>query len=331
MIKPLVKAVVTGGAGFIGSHIVDSLIREGCNVVVIDNLSSGQKDFLREAMRSGRVKLVLDDLKDPNGGWVQEFKGADIVYHFAANPEVRVSMTNPRIHFNENVLVTFNVLEACRVNDVKELVFASSSTVYGDAKKFPTPEDYEPKEPISVYGAAKLASENLIVTYSIAYGVRSLILRFANIVGPRQSHGVIIDFIRKLRLNPTVLEILGDGTQRKSYLHVRDLISGINVALKALRNSGKPYEVFNLGNEDWVTVRRIAELVVEEMGLKDVEFRYKLATPDGRGWKGDVKFMLLDISKIKAYGWRPSMNSEEALRDAISAALTSQSLGVAGC
>ncbi len=322
MIKSLVKAVVTGGAGFIGSHIVDSLINEGYDVIVVDNLSSGRKDFLREAMRSGRVRLVLDDLKNPNGRWVQEFKGADIVYHFAANPEVRVSMANPRIHFNENVLVTFNVLEACRVNGVKELVFASSSTVYGDAKKFPTPEDYEPKEPISVYGAAKLASENLIVTYSIAYGVRSLILRFANIVGPRQSHGVIIDFIRKLRSNPTVLEILGDGTQRKSYLHVKDLISGINVALEVLRSGGKPYEVFNLGNEDWVTVKRIAELVVEEMGLKDVEFRYKPATPDGRGWKGDVKFMLLDISKIKAHGWRPSMNSEEALRDAIRAALS---------
>lgn len=318
----MVKAVVTGGAGFIGSHIVDSLIKEGYDVVVIDNLSSGRKDFLKEAMRSGRVKLVLDDLKVPNGRWVREFKDADIVYHFAANPEVRVSMTNPRIHFDENVLVTFNVLEACRVNGVKELVFASSSTVYGDAKKFPTPEDYEPKEPISVYGAAKLASENLIVTYSIAYGVRSLILRFANIVGPRQSHGVIIDFIRKLRSNPAVLEILGDGTQRKSYLHVKDLISGINVALEALRSSGRPYEVFNLGNEDWVTVKRIAELVIEEMGLKDVEFRYKPATPDGRGWKGDVKFMLLDISKIKAHGWRPSMNSEEALRDAIRAALS---------
>ncbi len=331
MIKSLVKAVVTGGAGFIGSHMVDFLIKEGYDVVVIDNLSSGRMDFLREAMRSGRVKLVLEDLKNPNGGWVQEFRGADIVYHFAANPEVRVSMINPRVHFDENVLVTFNVLEACRVNDVRELVFASSSTVYGDAEKFPTPEDYEPKEPISVYGAAKLASENLIVTYSVAYGVRSLILRFANIVGPRQSHGVIIDFIRKLRLNPAVLEILGDGTQRKSYLHVKDLISGVNVALKALRSGGKPYEVFNLGNEDWITVKRIAELVVEEMGLKNVEFRYKPATPDGRGWKGDVKFMLLDISKIKAHGWRPSMSSEEALRDAIRAALSSQSPGVAGC
>ncbi len=327
----MVKAIVTGGAGFIGSHIVDFLIKTGYSVVVIDNLSSGRKDFLREALRSGRVRLVQDDLKNSNGRWIHEFRGADIVYHFAANPEVRVSMTNPRIHFNENVLVTFNVLEACRINDVKELVFASSSTVYGDAKKFPTPEDYEPKEPISVYGAAKLASENLIVTYSTAYGVRSLILRFANIVGPRQSHGVIIDFIRKLRSNPTVLEILGDGSQRKSYLHVRDLISGIDVALKALRNGGKSYEVFNLGNEDWITVKRIAELVVEEMDLKNVEFRYKPATPDGRGWKGDVKFMLLDISKIKAYGWKPSMNSEEALRDAIRAALTSQTSGVASC
>ncbi len=319
------RVVVTGGAGFIGSHLVEHLVRKGFYVVVIDNLSSGRRDFIEPLIREGYVKLVIDDLKNPNGSWVSEFRDAVGVYHFAANPEVRVSMTDPRIHFNENILATFNVLEACRINDVEELVFASSSTVYGDAKKLPTPEDYEPKEPISVYGAAKLASENLIVTYSIAYGIKSLILRFANIVGPRQSHGVIVDFIRKLRNNPRLLEILGDGTQRKSYLHIRDLINGIDVTLNHLRACSRSYEVFNLGNEDWITVRRIAELVVEEMGLNNVEFRYKPATPDGRGWKGDVKLMLLDISKAKALGWKPTMSSEEALRDAIRSALSTAS------
>ncbi len=313
----MLKAVVTGGAGFIGSHLVDELSANNVEVVVIDNLSSGRREFLEDALRRGNIKLVVDDLKDWRGRWVKEFKDADIVYHFAANPEVRVSMTDPRIHFNENVLATFNVLEACRINDVKEIVFASSSTVYGDAEKLPTPEDYHPMKPISIYGAAKLACENMIITYSIAYGIKSLILRFANIVGPRQSHGVVVDFVRKLRRNPRELEILGDGTQRKSYLHVRDLIRAVNTALSYLRRSSSSYEVFNVGNEDWITVNRIAELVVEEMGLRNVRFKYKPATPDGRGWKGDVKFMLLDISKLKSIGWKPTMTSEEALRDAI--------------
>ncbi len=313
----MTKVVVTGGAGFIGSNLVDYLVNKGHEVIIVDNLSSGKAEFIEQAIKSGKAKLVMADLKDPDGSWVNSFKDVEIVYHFAANPEVRTSVTDPRTHFNENVLVTFNVLEACRKHSVPVLVFASSSTVYGDAKKFPTPEDYFPMEPISMYGAAKLASENLIVTYSILYGIKSVILRFANIVGPRQSHGVIVDFIRKLRNNPRELEILGDGTQRKSYLHVSDLLEGIEYTLQHIRKTSKSYDIFNLGNEDWITVVEIADLVVEEMGLKDVKYVFKPATPDGRGWVGDVKFMLLDIAKISSLGWRPRLSSKEALRATI--------------
>jgi len=310
------KAVVTGGAGFIGSHVVEDLIKKGFEVVVIDNLSSGNPDNLKNAYVSGRVKLVVDDLK-VYGSWINEFRDANVVYHLAANPEVKTSITNPRKHFEENVLATFNVLEACREYKVKNLVFASTSTVYGDAKTIPTPEDYSPLEPISIYGASKLASENLILSYSLIYGIKSLILRFANIVGPRQTHGVVVDFINKLRLNPSTLEILGDGTQRKSYLHVQDLIEGINVAERYLRESNLRYLVINVGNEDWITVKEIADLVVSEMNLSNVTYVFKPATEDGRGWVGDVKFMLLDISKLKSLGWRPKYTSKEAIRSTI--------------
>jgi UDP-glucose 4-epimerase len=310
------KAVVTGGAGFIGSHVVEYLVNKGFEVVVVDNLSSGSLENINHLIRGGKVKLLIKDLKIFDNELREALKGATTVYHFAANPEVRVSITEPRTHFDENVLVTFNVLEYCRLNDIAEVVFASSSTVYGDAQIFPTPEEY-PARPISIYGVSKLLSENLITGYSDIYGVRALILRFANIVGPRQTHGVIVDFIKKLRKNPEVLEILGDGTQRKSYLHVNDLIDGMRTALEYLRSSSNKYEVFNVGNVDWITVKEIADLVVEEMGLRNVKYVYNPATLDGRGWVGDVKLMLLDVRKLMSLGWKPRLTSKEALREAI--------------
>lgn len=310
------RAVVTGGAGFIGSHVTEYLVINGFEVVVIDNLSSGSLENISHLIKSGKVKLLIKDLKIFDDELRSAFNEVDTVYHFAANPEVRISVTEPRIHFEENVLVTFNVLESCRTNDVEEVVFASSSTVYGDAQVFPTPEDHSTR-PISIYGVSKLMSENLVVGYSDIYGMKALTLRFANIVGPRQTHGVIVDFISKLRKNPEKLEILGDGTQKKSYLHVKDLIDGMHVALEHLRKSNTKYEVYNIGNVDWISVKEIADLVVEEMGLSNVEYVFKPATHDGRGWLGDVKFMLLDVRKLMGLGWRPKLSSREALREAI--------------
>ncbi|MCD6488864.1 MAG: NAD-dependent epimerase/dehydratase family protein [Desulfurococcales archaeon] len=310
------KVVVTGGAGFIGSHLVDRLVEEGVEeIVVIDNFSSGSLKNLERHRGKKYLRIINEDLKNWGSSWINEFDGAEIVFHYAANPEVRVAATNPRIHFEENLKATFNVLEAARLMDVKYHVFASSSTVYGDAKTIPTPEDYQPLEPISVYGSVKLGAEYLYITYSLLYGFRSLILRYANIVGPRSNHGVIIDFIRKLRRNPRELEILGDGSQKKSYLYISDTVDATLHLFKVFKKTSEPYQIYNVGNEDWVSVIEIADIVVKEMGLKNVKYIFKPMTPDGRGWPGDVKLMLLDITKLKKTGWKPRYSSREAVAE----------------
>ena len=311
-----IKAVVTGGAGFLGSHLVDALMTNGHEVSVIDNLSNGVLDNLKAWLDRPGFSFVKSDLKERNGPWRSVLRGADVVFHFAANPEVRISSTEPRIHFDENIVATFNILEAARRADVDVFVFASSSTVYGDPEVIPTPEDH-PKKPISVYGASKLACEILISTYHDLYGIRTLALRYANIVGPRLTHGVIVDFVKKLMNNPRELEILGDGTQKKSYLHVSDAISATLHLLDLLLKGAFSCDVFNVGSEDWLNVIEIANIVVEAMGLPEVKYTFRPMTPDGRGWPGDVKLMLLDISKLRATGWKPSMGSREAVKKTV--------------
>ncbi|MBC7091476.1 MAG: NAD-dependent epimerase/dehydratase family protein, partial [Nitrososphaeria archaeon] len=297
--------LVTGGAGFIGSHIVDSLPEYFERIIVLDNLSSGRIENVRHHFGKKYFSFVRADLKFFETDWVKVFK-VDTVFHYAANPEVRVSVLEPRTHFEENLLATFNVLEACRKNDVSYIVFASTSTVYGDAQTIPTPEQYYPLEPISVYGCCKLACENMIKTYSKLYGIKALILRYANVIGPRSAHGVIFDFINKLKTSPKILEILGDGTQKKSYIHVRDAVDATIHLYRNFKPSKSNYNIYNVGNMDWITVKDIADIIVKEMGLSNVEYHFLPATEDGRGWLGDVKFMLLDISKLKSTGWMPS-------------------------
>ncbi|MBO3754889.1 MAG: NAD-dependent epimerase/dehydratase family protein, partial [Candidatus Brockarchaeota archaeon] len=200
--------------------------------------------------------------------------------------------------------------------------FASTSTVYGDAEQIPTPEDYTPLKPISVYGAVKLSCETLISTYSRLYGLKSLILRYANVVGPRSKHGVLVDFVNKLKSNLNRLEILGDGLQRKSYIYVEEAVDASLKALEHMLENDSSEEVFNVGSEDWVYVKEIADMVVKAMGLSGVEYVYKPATDDGRGWLGDVKLMLLDVDKLKkATGWRLKMGSREALRKTLESLL----------
>jgi UDP-glucose 4-epimerase len=241
--------------------------------------------------------------------------GVEVVFHLAANPEVRVGEVDPSVHFRENLLVTFNVLEAMgKSSAAKLIVFFSSSTVYGEPAVFPTCEDYGPLLPISVYGASKLGCEALICAYCYTFGVRGLVFRLANIVGGRSSHGVIIDFVRKLRENPRELEILGDGSQSKSYLHVKDCVDAVFHALKHFLDKKGALEVYNVGSLDKVDVKRIAEIVSEEMGLQNVEFKLTGGVDGGRGWKGDVKTMLLSADKLSNLGWKPSLNSEEAVR-----------------
>jgi len=304
------EVLVTGGAGFIGSHLVDALMARGNEVVVLDNLSSGALENLAKWLDNSNFRFVRGDLLKPSD--VDDvLDGYDVVFHLAANPEVRVGSVSPNVHFQQNVVATYNLLEALRRrSDVEALVFTSSSTVYGEAET-PTREDYALLKPISVYGASKLACEALICAYAHSYGFRAVIHRLANVVGPRSEHGVIVDFVRKLGENPKRLEILGDGTQKKSYLYVTDcveaLLSGLDGALDRV-------EVFNVGSEDQVDVLTIVRIVAEEMDLADVKFRLTGGVDGGRGWVGDVKNMLLGISKLKKLGWKPKHGSAESIR-----------------
>ncbi len=300
------KALVTGGAGFIGSHLIDALLSKGYEVSCIDNFSSGKREFIEHNLE--RIELYEGDLLRQQD-ISKAIDGCDVVFHLAANPDVRIGAINTRTHVDNGILATYNLLEEMRKKSINKIIFTSSSTVYGEASIIPTPENYGPLIPISLYGAAKLAAEALISSYCHTFDMEAIIYRFANVVGPRSTHGVIYDFIKKLRKNPQELEILGDGKQRKSYLYVDDCIDAM---LFGMEKAKEKVEIFNIGSEDWVEVKEIADIVSEEMGLKP-EYRFTGGI-DGRGWKGDVKFMRLDISKLKNMGWKPKHSSREAIR-----------------
>ena len=303
------KIIVTGGAGFIGSHIVDRLLSIGNEVTVIDNLSSGRMEFLKAHSRDPNFKLVKLDLLDTEK-LNKAIAGADMIYHLAANPDVRLGAADTKVHLEQNIIATYNVLEAMRINKLKNIAFTSTSTVYGEAAIIPTPENYGPLIPISLYGASKLACEALITSYCHTFEMNSWIFRFANIVGPRSTHGIIVDFINKLRNDPHALEILGDGQQRKSYLHVSDCVEAM---LFAVENSHEMANIFNIGSDDTINSTQIGEIVVMEMGLKNAKFSY---TGGKRGWKGDVPRMLLSIEKIKSLGWNPLHDSHSSVVEA---------------
>ncbi len=299
------KILVTGGAGFIGSHLVDRLAAEGRQVRVIDNLSSGRLENLAHRRD---VQVIIGDLKNPQDAQ-KAVRGVDAVFHFAANPEVRVSTTNPDIHFSENVVATFNLLEAMRKNDATQLVFASSSSVYGEPPQIPVDEE-APLRPVSVYGASKAACENLIHAYAKLYGFRAVALRYANVVGPRLRHGVIWDLINKLKKNPHELEILGDGKQVRSYIYIDD---AVEATLLAWKKTNDAYAAYNVAAADWITVDEVADQVIEAMGLANVKKTYKPVL-HGVGWPGDVKKIALKIDKIKQLGFKPQLNSKEATK-----------------
>ena len=305
--------VVTGGAGFIGSHLVDSLVARGGRVTVIDSLVSGERANIARHIRTGSVSFVRADLK--KNGWQEALAGADRVWHLAADPDVRQSAVSPQGPFDNNILATFRVLEAMREQAVPAIAFTSTSTVYGDAAVIPTPEDYAPLEPVSVYGASKLACEALISSYCHSFGMRSCLFRFANIVGLRSGHGVITDFLKKLGGNSRELEILGNGRQSKSYLLVGDCVDAMLYAAERMEG---PVSTFNIGSDDWIDVRAIARIVEKEMGLAGVKHRF---TGGERGWVGDVPRMQLSIDKIRRLGWQPAHGSKESVRLAARALL----------
>ena len=304
------KTFVTGGAGFIGSHLVDKLIIKGNYVTVYDNLSSGNKQFLEDHKNNDKLNFIEADLLDFKR-LKKEIKGHEVVFHIAANPFVRLGEKQTRLDLEQGPIATYNILEAMRLNNIKKIVFSSSSVVYAETPPMAIPESYGPTLPISLYGAGKLAAEGLISAFCGTFGFQAWIYRFANVVGIRGTHGVIVDFIDKLKKNPKELEILGNGKQQKPYLHVFDIVSGI---LHGFEHSNDQLNLFNLSCDSDTTVTRIADMVVEEMGLKNVKYKF---TGGKRGWAGDVPRFLLDASKINSLGWKPSYTSDEAVRKAI--------------
>ena len=304
------KTLVTGGAGFVGSALVGALIDEGHEVVVYDNLSSGRREFLTPFEGSGGLQFVKADLLDL-GRLAEALAGVEMVWHLAANPDIRLGTRQTDLDLQQGTVATYNVLEAMRRAEVRKLAFSSSSAIYGRPTVFPTPDDYGPLLPESLYGASKLACEGLVSAFCHSLGMQAWIFRFANVVGPNATHGIIPDLLAKLRQTPARLEVLGNGRQRKSYIHVQDCVKGM---LTGWRHADDPVNVMSLGTDDDILISRIAEIVVQEAGTSETPIVY---TGGDVGWPGDVPVMKLDCTRIRSLGWRPQYNSEQAVRDAV--------------
>ncbi len=297
---------VSGGAGFIGSHLVDRLVEMG-QVTVFDNLLSGKKAFIQHHFDKPGFCFIEGDLRDAQRV-TDAMVGHDMVFHFAANPDAMLGAQNTRLDLELETIATYNILEAMRIQKVKEIVFASSGSVYGETPIIPLGETYGPLLPISMYGAAKLACEGLISAYCHCFNMKGWMYRFANIVGGRSTHGVIYDFIKKLRQNSHELLILGDGSQEKPYLHVEECVSGILFGYQHARDQ---VNLFCLGSETSINVNQIAKIVTEELGLEKIKFTY---SGGDRGWTGDVPQVRFDVSKIAKLGWKARHTSSDAVR-----------------
>lgn len=303
--------VVTGGAGFIGSHLCVSLRSSGFRVVAVDDLSLGREDNVAHLDDDPQFELRIADVSDVRS--ISDIV-ADVrprtIFHLAANSDIAVSLEEPANDYRRTFQTTWAVLEAARAHDCRELVFASTSAVYGDAPGIALGEGYGPLQPVSHYGAAKLASEGFISSFAANYGIRAWIARFPNVVGERSTHGVILDFINKLQRDQRILEVLGDGKQSKPYLYVQDLVEAL---LFFWTTADEPMNLVNLGVDSRTTVKRIASIVCAEMGL-DPEIRY---TGGDRGWVGDVPEFRYDLTRVHAMGWRARYESDEAVRTAV--------------
>lgn len=312
---PLERVFITGGAGFIGSSFVDRLLgaQSTERVTVFDNFSSGRAWHLDEHRDDARLEVIRGDLKD-FGDVVAAMRDHETVIHLASNPDIARAVTDPTIDFTEGTLLTNNVVEAMRRSGATRILYASGSGVYGDLGETEATEDHGPLVPISTYGASKLAGEALISAYSFMFDMRGFVFRFGNVVGRRQTHGVGFDFVRRLLTDGTRLQILGDGSQSKSYIHVDDVVSAV---LAAATTSGAAFEAYNVATGDYITVAEIADMAVELVGLDRDEVAYEY-TGGTRGWKGDVPVVRLDTSRIRSLGWSNRLGSADALREAMS-------------
>ena len=294
------RVLVTGGAGFVGSHVADRLLAQGAEVTILDDFSTGWRQFVPAG-----VRLVEADLLDPSAAR-SAVEGCDFVFHLAANADIKDNLLEPRRCIEQNVVATQNLLEGMRAAGVREVAFASTGSVYGEATVVPTPEDAPFPIQTSIYATSKLAAEGLLTSYALGYGFRAWIFRFVSLLGPRYTHGHVIDFWRRLRRDPTRLDVLGDGHQKKSYLHVGDCVTGMLVAIEKAR---EPINLFNLGHHDWIEVDRSIAIITATLGV-----RPRIVHAGGeRGWVGDSPRILLDTARLRALGWAPTRAIEESI------------------
>jgi UDP-glucose 4-epimerase len=305
---------LVGGAGFIGSHFVDRLLADEVadGVTVFDNFSSGRRWHLDEHAGDPRLTVVEGDVRDLKP-LVAAMDGHEVVIHLASNPDIARAATEPAVDFDLGTLLTHHVVEAARRVSAQRLLYASGSGVYGDLGETEADEHWGPLLPISTYGASKLAGESLICSYCFMFGLSGVSFRFGNVVGPRQTHGVGFDFVRKLVADPTRLEIMGDGSQSKSYIHIDDIVDAV---LTAHRKAPEPYAAYNVATGDYITVAEIAGLAAEALKLDAEDVQYEFTGGD-RGWRGDVPVVRLDTDRIRALGWRPSRSSREAIQESL--------------
>lgn len=299
------KIFVTGGAGFIGSHLVDRLLQDDHELIVFDNLSTGQERFLEGASQHKHFRMIRGDILD-TARLKQAISGCEFVFHFAANADVRFGLEHPYKDLEQNTIATFNVLEAMRANGIRKIAFASTGSIYGEPEKFPTPETDSFPIQTSLYGASKLAGEGLIEAYGQGFDFQSYIFRFVSILGERYTHGHIFDFVKSLRSNPLKLRVLGDGHQKKSYLYVKDCIEAMLLAVDQAKDK---VNIFNLGTDEYCEVNHSIDIITRYLGLQP-ELEY---TGGVRGWVGDSPFIFLDCQKIRKIGWRPRLSIPEGI------------------
>ncbi|HTR39788.1 MAG TPA: NAD-dependent epimerase/dehydratase family protein [Bryobacteraceae bacterium] len=315
---------LAGGAGFIGSHFTDRLLCDKSieAVTLYDNFSSGREWHYAHHEHDTRLHVVRGDVKD-TPALERAMAGHDVVIHLASNPDIARAAVEPDIDFREGTFLTQQIVEAMRRTGAKRLLYASGSGVYGDLGEYEAEEDYGPLVPVSTYGASKLAGEALIASYCYMFGLTACAFRFGNVVGPRQTHGVGFDFIRRLRANPDCLRILGDGRQSKSYIHVDDVVDAV---LTAHRKSAENFQAYNVATGDYITVTEIAKLAIEVAGLAEDQVRLEYTGGD-RGWKGDVPVVRLNTDRIRSLGWTCKRNTRQALCAALQSMLADARLG----